>query len=534
MPGLLDFLNTDDARLGLGLLAAGGPSAVPMSFGQRVAGAMQGMDQVKQDKLRNSLLQSQVDENATQADLRRQQMALAQRKQAWDEQFMGGGLLAPAPAAGGGASSPGAAPALPAGASAPGQPAAVAGGFNARAISENYNVPLEAVFADYRFNGGKKIAELIAKRAEPNWVNVNGNLVNTNAPGFTGGVQGGVAASNDGRVTQYMPDGRGGLVVGAPKGALDTYAAFQGVSNRSSADYTPQEVIQPGGRKIVVPRSSVLQPLAGGGGNVQSPGYAGGDRNAANAESIRVIESELRSPGLTAEATAAMQREIARLRMQSGQAGAPAAAPMAGNVVDLSPDEKARDEARRVTAVDTAKADVTRDSTRKGDVKTATKFLDMTKRVKDVFDQGPTASGFGSALDAGAAFVGKSTKGAEAAQSLKALGGWLVANVPRMEGPQSNFDVANYQVMAADVANDKLPLPRRRAALDSIEKMMQDVVKDAPPRAPEGSWDGGADKPKGKVLDALPPANTSNKGQRIRDTTTGKILVSTGLQWKEQ
>ena len=33
------------------------------------------------------------------------------------------------------------------------------------------------------------------------------------------------------------------------------------------------------------------------------------------------------------------------------------------------------------------------------------------------------------------------------------------------------------------------------------------------------------------LLDALPTANTSNKGQRIRDTTTGKILKSNGMSW---
>ena len=220
MAGLLDFLNTDDARLGLGLLAAGGPSTVPMSVGQRVAGALQGMDADKQNKMRLALLQSQVDENASQAAIRKQQLGLAERKQAWDEQFMSGGLLGAAPATPSGL---GAAPSagVPGASGAAGQ-APAAGGFTAAQISQQFGLPMEAVIADYRFNGGKKIAELISDRSKPNWQNVNGNLVNTNAPGFAGGIQGGVAASNDGRVTQYMPDGRGGLVVGAPKGALDT------------------------------------------------------------------------------------------------------------------------------------------------------------------------------------------------------------------------------------------------------------------------------------------------------------------------
>jgi len=46
-----------------------------------------------------------------------------------------------------------------------------------------------------------------------------------------------------------------------------------------------------------------------------------------------------------------------------------------------------------------------------------------------------------------------------------------------------------------------------------------------------GGWD---EKPKGNVFASLPTANASNKGQRMRDTTTGKILISNGMQWKEE
>jgi hypothetical protein len=126
--------------------------------------------------------------------------------------------------------------------------------------------------------------------------------------------------------------------------------------------------------------------------------------------------------------------------------------------------------------VKTAEADVVRDTATQADVKTARKFLDVAKRARAVFNEGPTDSGIGSAIDRAAALGGYATPGSVAAQRLKALGGWLVSNVPRMEGPQSNFDVANYQVMAADVANDTLPLERRRAALDSITQMMEDIA----------------------------------------------------------
>ena len=34
-------------------------------------------------------------------------------------------------------------------------------------------------------------------------------------------------------------------------------------------------------------------------------------------------------------------------------------------------------------------------------------------------------------------------------------------------------------------------------------------------------------------MEALPTANASNRGKKIRDTTTGKVLVSNGMTWTE-
>ena len=43
----------------------------------------------------------------------------------------------------------------------------------------------------------------------------------------------------------------------------------------------------------------------------------------------------------------------------------------------------------------------------------------------------------------------------------------------------------------------------------------------------------GQATPKPNQMDALPTANPSNKGKKIRDTTTGKVLVSNGMTWTE-
>lgn len=84
-----------------------------------------------------------------------------------------------------------------------------------------------------------------------------------------------------------------------------------------------------------------------------------------------------------------------------------------------------------------------------------------------------TASGVGNMVDAGARMVGVSTPGAQDAARLESLSGWLVANVPRMEGPQSNFDVQNYMTMAGKVGDRTTPIPERLAALKEVRRLQQ-------------------------------------------------------------
>lgn len=84
-----------------------------------------------------------------------------------------------------------------------------------------------------------------------------------------------------------------------------------------------------------------------------------------------------------------------------------------------------------------------------------------------------TESGIGAVADIGARAIGVTTEGAQDAARLQALGGWLVANVPRMEGPQSNFDVQNYMTMAGKVADNTVPRAERLAALSEVRRLQQ-------------------------------------------------------------
>src|SRR3990167_5104567 len=83
----------------------------------------------------------------------------------------------------------------------------------------------------------------------------------------------------------------------------------------------------------------------------------------------------------------------------------------------------------------------------------------------------PTGSGVGAAYDYAAGIFGASPAGSVQAQQMKAIGGALTAKMPRMEGPQSDRDVALYKEMAAQVGDPMVPIARRKAALDTVKQL---------------------------------------------------------------
>jgi hypothetical protein len=125
----------------------------------------------------------------------------------------------------------------------------------------------------------------------------------------------------------------------------------------------------------------------------------------------------------------------------------------------------------------------------KGESRKADMFLQQLTQAENILKQGPTASGVGAAVDAAGRLVGQSTPGAQRAGQLESLSGWLVANVPRMEGPQSNFDVQNYMTMAGKIGDRTVPVKERLAALDQVRKLQQKYKTSADERV--GGQGGG-------------------------------------------
>lgn len=461
MADLLSFLQSPEAQLGIGLLAASGPTSRPVGFGERLAQgigyAQQQQQSAEERALRAGLLRSQIAENNAQAKAK---MSALDRQAARDQYYLGG-----------------AAPATEAGAvlkqtiGVPADAPRPSGGKFAE-WSRLYNIPVDALMADYDTNGGKGLADMITKASQPNWVNVNGNLVNTNARGFQGGIQAGVAAGNDGRVTMWQPKADGSVVVGAPQGAFDTFAGFQDISNRSSAAYTPGRPVlgadgrtygQSQGQEVgALPRPAIPGGYANQG-NLPALAQGGSDPQAASRE-IAAIERDLRDKPLDPNSRAMLMAERERLagQVQPSSASSPAGA------LDFSPQEKAAQEAARERAVSSARADVGRDTDSQKSSKDATKFLTVAEQASELLGKSPTASLAGAARDKIANAVGISTAPGDVAGSLEAVSGWLVANVPRMEGPQSNFDVDNYRTMAGRIGDRTLPISTRKAALNSV------------------------------------------------------------------
>lgn len=509
--GLLDELAGDPQfQLGLGLLAAGGPGQG--STGQRIAGALQGwqaqQDALQDTALKRKLMQSQLDENASQAAYRTAQLGQLQRQQDLQATLLG------IPTAGGGTSTASGAtaaltPTATASAGALGTPAA--GGNTLASLSEQYRVPLPALQYDLVFNGGKGIAEMVAKRGTPDMQVVNGYAYDKNQvkPGFLPALN----TSQDGKSTLTLPDPATGIPSVMPTpGAVGAFSAFQDAQGRAQANWTPETVLGANGERVIRPRSAVLGGQPTQGPSYSSPGLAGGSTASAATEQIAVMKSELAKMAPNDPDRPAVEREIQRL---SGQ---PAPMVTAGNVVELSPTQQTANEAARVRAVDTAKADVTRDSARQAAQKMQGQIGAAATLAGQLLDQGPTGSGAGALVDKAANFFGMTTKGGDVAQQLEALSGWMVANVPRMEGPQSNADVLNYQTMAGRVGDRSLPISARKAALQIVMQLQAKYADlnagsgdAAPPATPaQSATNSGAPK-------TFQEAGYSNEKQVIQD-----------------
>lgn len=534
MAGLLDFLNTPEAQTGLALLAAGGPTPQPMSAGQRIQMALAGAQAQQDAALKRQLLQSQVDENKSQNELR---LAQLQRQKRQDDYFLGGvGSSAPMASTSAPAGSPGgealkAATGVPAGAPAPTQ-----GKFNE--WSQKYGIPVDALISDYFSNGGKGIAEMLMKRGTPDMKVQDGYAYDANnvKPGYLPGI---TTAAN-GTSVQRIPDptAPGGVRIAAPLGALDTASAYADMEAKTKGRYTPGAPgIMPGGRKGGQSQLAEIgvEPAPWERGVPASAGGTGGVRGSfvgTPEQILSAIENSNVPPAVKAEMRRAYANQATGNNPAFDPLGSGALPPSAhdaqpavhGGGLEFSPAEKAQQAAQQAQAVDTAKADVVRDTANKSAGKLQAQSRSAAEIAAQLLDQGPTASGVGAWADKANAFFGVSGKRSDAAQQLEALSGWMVSNVPRMEGPQSDADVRNYQNMAGRVGDRTLPISARKAALQTVMELQQKYADI------NGTPVPGASAPPSAKLKAPPSMNDLQNTALKYGMTVEQVKQKLGIQ----
>lgn len=314
MAGILDWLGSDEAALGLGLLASSGPTTDPnqTGLGRVLAGGVQ---------FANANRRANAELAIKEAEARRKALI----ENLGIQLLTGGSGIPTAAAPAGGetqttAATPGAGAAPLIG---PGAGPAPAGG---SAIGGLTGTQRQALGADLIFGGGKNAGSMLAGFSEPKFVNVGGNLVNTNAPGFQGGVQKQIVTGRDGQVYMVEPGPNGEVVTKVDPSSIAAFKQFQDISNLSRAQTTPgKETILPGGRmggqsqaaEIGLPAmgGAAPAPLIGPGAGPQAPVVQGGapipanegtpQQVVASAQSeLREVQRALASPALAGPANA--------------------------------------------------------------------------------------------------------------------------------------------------------------------------------------------------------------------------------------
>lgn len=383
--------------------------------------------------------------------------------------------------------------------------------------------------AALKLGAGIDLAD-IYKLQQPNWQNVNGNMVNTNDPNFKGGFQPGLTTSQDGTSTLITIGPDGLPRISAPPGAVDTKTAYLRAAEQVKDQYAPpnQTIETPDGRKYLATPAQARQMATGGApAPAVTPGrpsgYAGGSKATATQGQVEILTSELnkaRAAG-RAEDVASITRELSRLGVMPASTQASGQPSMPG--IEVMSD------AGRVRATELAKADAARQS---GDTDKQTQFTIFKRQLEKagtLLNSGPTASGVGAAVDTALGLFGKTTPSANLAAELDTTSKWLTQNVPKAPGSQTDFELKQYQEAAGDVGDRTKPIEQRLASLKAAQQMI-DIWES---RAKTGGT-APAQSPSAqpKTFDMLPAASQF-AGKRMQ-APNGTIYRSDGTKWVQE
>jgi len=295
-----------DAILALGAGLLGGQGTFGMRAGQGLHAALGTYNASLDSGMKRRYMQSQMDENASQAELRKMQVASQQRQQALVEQWMReGGLIGGPPTDAGGA---GPVPGAPPGASAT-MPS------DSIQIDPNRSTPpiidprtqrpglppgvnRQAMAADLAFNGGKGVGGMINDATKPNIQYQSGVPVNLNQPLQNLPTIPQVERNGMGYQLVRQPDGS--FAVQAPAGALETFGAYKDRERQAEAAGDIVTVTGQDGVTRQMTRAQQLQQLNGGqppaaprpASAPLSPAPAGPQQQASPETYNRVLQDE--------------------------------------------------------------------------------------------------------------------------------------------------------------------------------------------------------------------------------------------------
>lgn len=475
MAGLLGD-DWNDPRTMATLAMAGGLMG-GQNFGQGLLGgvqAYQGLLGADQDrKTKKQITDAQMENYRSEIEARKLASIKDQRQQSMIEGMFGGG---------GGSGRPDAGQMPASGAQAGGQGAAGAGS-SLVGLARQLGIPDQAIQADMVFNGGKGISAMLEKHGARDMQVTNGYAYDKNntGPGFMPSLS--TSTNGQTSMTRIGPDGM--PVVSAPQGALSTFGAYKGmeaglgaaakVNLRQNADGTTSPVSE-------LTENPTLQRMLSGGQS--QPGYAtepqmkasmaggmGADPKALLRE-IKSVQSDLMKPmdeGSKAMLRAHLsdlqsQASDPRMGAQASRSGAPA--------YGMTNDQAAQAKANETKLVNTASADVVRDTAGQTKTRNAGETINSVERAITLLGRNPTSSAIGALADKSAGFFGVSTNGANISAQLDVVAADIVKNVPRFEGPQSDKDVDQYKSAAGRVADRGLPIEQRMAAAQEV-KLLQ-------------------------------------------------------------
>lgn len=346
----------------------------------------------------------------------------------------------------------------------------------------------------------------IYKLTRPDMQVSNGYAYDKNSlmPGFLPGVQ----TSQDGKSTLTVVDPKTKLPLVVPTpGAVETYGQFEGVKNRSAAQYDPITVTPQSGPPVLTNRLTALT-----GGQGKPSGYAGGSPEAAAIGQREILMQE-RAKAVDqgrAEDVSAIDRELSRL---------PGAQTLPGIAL--------QSEAEKAKALKLAEGAAGRENADTEKQSQFTVFKRQLEKAGTLLGQNPTASGIGANVDSALNFFGVTTPSANTAAALDTTAKWLTQNVPKAPGAQSDYELKQYSEAAGMVGDRTKPVEQRLAALKTAQSMIQ-VWED---RAKNGqSAPQATSQPQ---TFSLPPNASQYAGRRIK-APDGSILRSDGKRWVKE